>query len=152
MACYRKYFCRRRPQDGFTLIELAVVMLIIAILVVVSLAFFGLIATSHASVAYTNLKGAQAAGQTLWAQNNGSYSGISQTQLDAAEPGLTFSNTALTNYGTGVTNPNAISYQVSPNGNNIIFDAEAYSDSACIVLLTISNSLSNFWLDGHLVG
>ena len=70
MARFSRWHHRRRPQDGFTLIELAVVMLIIAILVVVSLAFFGLIGTAHTSVATQDLKGAEAAAQTLWAQNN----------------------------------------------------------------------------------
>ena len=129
---------RVKAEDGFTLIELAVVMLIIAILVVVSLAFFGLIGTAHSSVGLQDLRGADTAAKTLWTQNGGSFSGVTKAQLDGAEPGVSFVSGA-----TVSTNPNSISYALGAGGNSALFEAySAANGGECIALLDIANTAS----------
>ncbi len=130
---------RMKAEDGFTLIELAVVMLIIAILVVVSLAFFGLIGTAHSSVGLQDLRGADTAAKTLWTQNGGSFSGVTAAKLDAAEPGVAFQLSAA----TITTNPNSISVNFGAGGNSALFEAySAANGGECVALLDIANTAS----------
>ena len=158
MSRYRKWHNKRQPEDGFTLIELAVVMLIIAILVVVSLAFFGLIGTAHTSVALQDLKGAQAAAQTLWAQNNGTFNGVTQAQLSAAEPGVLFESINGNGYNspgdgsqsvpTTPSNPNSVAWNwVTDTGNNansIVLVMYSNSNGGeCVALLDIEQQESD---------
>ena len=148
----RRWCCRRRPEDGFTLIELAVVMLIIAILVVVSLAYFGSINVSQVSTSMQNLKGAQMAAQTVWAQNSGSFNGITAAQLDAAEPGISFqvNGVGSTDGGTVPSNPDSASVAFWPGGNTAMI--ETYTNlnnptygGACLAALIIANTSSSLY-------
>ena len=140
MLHHSKWHHRRRPEDGFTLIELAVVMLIIAILVVVSLAFFGLIGTAHTSVDIQDLKGVQIAAQDLWAQNGGTFTGITYAQLNAAEPGV-----QVTNPDTNPANPNSVNIYFYPGGNTALIEAYSPQPFGCIALLDIANQASHLY-------
>ena len=153
MAWYRKWCRKRRPEDGFTLIELAVVMLIISILLVVSLAFFGLISSAHTSVATQDLKGAQVAVQTLWVESGGHFNGITQAQLNAAEPGVQFEPINANGYNSGVdgsqsvpttpSNPTSIAWNYVSGGWGMTLTAYSNANGGeCIVILDLADSSS----------
>lgn len=81
---------RRRDDDGFTLIELMVVVLIIAILLAVAIPTF-LSARNRAQdrVAQSNLRHAFTDAKALYTDTQ-DYTQVSIGQLQADEPGLSF--------------------------------------------------------------
>ena len=143
MTHFRRWHRKRQPQDGFTLIELAVVMLIIAILVVVSLAFFGLIGTAHTSVVLQDLRGARTAAQSLWLQNNNTFTGLTQAQFSAAEPGVLFEPVNSNGYDSSTDGSQSVPTTPS-DPNSIAWDwvglPQNGYDSNAIVLAMYSNS------------
>ncbi len=83
---------RERDDEGFTLIELMVVLLIIAILMAIAIpTFLGARNTANARAAQSNLTNALTAEQTYWT-NNQAFS----ANLTTTEPSLTWETAALT--------------------------------------------------------
>lgn len=78
----------RRSEEGFSLIELMVVVLIIGILIAIALpVFLGARQRAQDRAAQSNLRTALAAALTTWAQD-GKYDGFDDTTAEVAEPSL----------------------------------------------------------------
>ena len=94
---------RRRYDDGeegFTLIELMVVVLIIAILIAIAIpTFLGARNRANDRAAQSSLRNALTAAKTSFT-DTGDYSKADATTLHGIEPSLTFVNTASTDFKT----------------------------------------------------
>lgn len=122
---------------GFTLIELMVVLLILAILLAIAIpTFLGVTKSANDRAAQSNLNTALVNAKSLFQTNSQSYalgttvaslSSSMATSLSAAEPALAFRAGAVT---SGLT-PSTISVSVAADGNGIIIAAQAKSTGNC---------------------
>jgi type IV pilus assembly protein PilA len=115
---------RRRLQgereDGFTLIELMVVVLIIAILIAIAIpTFLGARQRAQNRAAQSSLRNALTAAKTIYTDTQ-SYATANAAALGAVEPSLTFADTPAVS-----GNQNT----VSVSGNATVFAAAAMSAS-----------------------
>jgi type IV pilus assembly protein PilA len=93
----------RKEEDGFTLIELMVVVMIIAILMAIAIpTFLGAQDKAKDRAAQSDLRNALTAAKVIATDNAGLFYSSGTTVIDnaamaAAEPSLTFSGTVATN-------------------------------------------------------
>ncbi len=77
-------------EDGFTLIELMVVVLIIAILIAIAIpTFLGARGRAQERAAQSSLRNGLTAAKTMYT-DDGDYSGATDANLDEVEPSLTY--------------------------------------------------------------
>jgi len=114
-----------KDEQGFTLIELMVVVLIIAILIAIAIpTFLGAQDRARDRGAQSDLRNALTAAKTVATDNSGQFDLVTLTALAAAEGALTYaatgSDTVIGVVGGGVAttpNPNFISfYKQSKSG------------------------------------
>jgi type IV pilus assembly protein PilA len=80
---------RARSQAGFTLVEILVVMLILALLAAIAIpAFFSQRDKARDAEAKVQVRTAQAAIETYSTDHDGSYAGATTTALEQIEPSL----------------------------------------------------------------
>ena len=123
----RSFVARRKDaEEGFTLIELMVVVLIIAILIAIAIPqFLGARNRAEDRAAQSSLRNALTAAKTAYTDQQ-SYANATDVQLPAIEPSLTY-----VAGGTASTGFKQISVQVASvvAGDNQIWEAAALSKS-----------------------
>jgi type IV pilus assembly protein PilA len=102
---------------GFTLIELMVVLLILAILLAIAIpTFLGVTKSANDRASQSNLNTAVVNAKAAYQTNSQSYTGVNTTTLSSAEPSLSFTTGNSTAQGV-------ISMSVSLDGNGAVFAA-----------------------------
>jgi type IV pilus assembly protein PilA len=122
---------------GFTLIELMVVLLILAILLAIAIpTFLGVTKSANDRAAQSNLNTGLINAKSIFQQNSQSYalgataaslSSSMATSLGSAEPNLAFSAAAVT---AGLS-PATISVSVAADGNAIVLAEQSKGTSNC---------------------
>jgi type IV pilus assembly protein PilA len=122
-----KHYLGRDEEQGFTLIELMVVVLIIAILLAIAIpTFLGARNTANARSTQSDLRNALTAEQTNW--TNTQAFDATTTDMQGIEPSIGWSNT------TPITTPGGNTVLVtSPDANHVVLVGLA-KDGSCYAI------------------
>jgi len=132
---------------GFTLIELMVVLLILAILLAIAIpTFLGVTGGANDRAAQSNLNTSLTTVKAAAANNNQTYTGIATTQFAANEPSITWSNDAA------VTTQGPVSWHQSADGNGIILASYSKNGPTCWYAADNQSTVAGAWAPGAAPG
>ena len=131
LSALQRRIAQRREDEGFTLIELMVVILIIAILLAIAIpTFLGARARAQDRAAQSNLRNAFTAAETTYA-NSEDYSGATAAGLSSVEPSLSF-------VAGAVSTKSAVSVPSTLTSGQQYWTAAAFSQSGnCFYIMTV---------------
>jgi len=134
---------RRDGEEGFTLIELMVVVLIIAILLAIAIpTFLGARKRAQDRAAQSSLRNALTAAKTIYTDSS-TYAGATAAGLAAVEPSLTYSADVAS------TGPKNVSVLASAG----TWSAAVQSDGGtCFLIKETSNTGTTFGTDAACTG
>jgi type IV pilus assembly protein PilA len=140
-----------RPDQGFTLIELMVVVLIIAILLAIAIpTFLGARDAANARAAQADLRNALTAEQTQWAKTQAFTS--STATMSALEQGLSWTSGAAATIGS-TTAPvvNQIAMIIDSQSDLVILQAQG-KDNNCYFIEQSNNATYSYTGYGEISG
>ncbi|MHB8296932.1 MAG: type II secretion system protein [Acidimicrobiales bacterium] len=127
-----------QDEQGFTLIELMVVILIIAILMAIAIpTYLGARNRAENSAAESNVRNALTSANVLFSKYN-DYTSVSQTGLASAEPALSFLGTGATGAAASGYAANTVGWFTGPGSNP--------PASSFIVLESVSQTGNCYWI------
>jgi len=132
----RRRAAAERGEDGFTLIELMVVVLIIAILIAIAIpTFLGARQKAQDRAAQSNLRNALTAAKTAYVDSQSYASDIASTDYNSIEPSLNFV------YGAAASGSGNKVAVASPVADTIILAAASPSGN-CFYIKDVTGSVS----------
>ena len=147
----RKSQEKKEGDKGFTLIELAIVIAVIAILIAVALpTFLGVQSSAHNSAAEQNIVNSITSAKTYYASNQSSYTGLTAAGLTGLEPSIPYVVTVT----AGVANSVAVA-AIPTDGQTLGLAAyTGGSNNTCILAINVAGASSaaiTTGLSGHTI-
>jgi len=116
---------------GFTLIELMVVLLILAILLAIAIpTFLGVTGGANDRSAQSNINTALTSLKTAATQNNQTYTGLTQAIMSTNEPSLTWNQSTVATAAT-VTTQGPVDFYISADGNGTAVVSFSKNSKTC---------------------